>query len=93
MRHWTRSRLSRLEPVLEHRSREPDVPAEILLRQRWAWIVAVLLFGSFVVLSPFSDGRVVGLIISVVALALLLSRAMRQYVGIRVERWRFVRRS
>jgi hypothetical protein len=66
------------------------VPTVALLRRhRWAWIVSVLLFGSSVVQYPFQGGRVVTFILQVAAVALLLSRPMRQHVGIRLGDRRF----
>jgi hypothetical protein len=65
----------------------------LLRRHRWAWIFSVLLIGSFVVLYPFQGGRVVDFILQLAAVALLLSRPMRQHVGIRLGRWRFASRS
>lgn len=72
------------------------VPTVALLRRhRWAWIVSVLLFGSFVVLYPFKGGRVVVFVLQVAVVALLLSRPMRQHVDIRLGRFanRFARPS
>lgn len=66
------------------------VPTVALLRRhRWAWIFSVLLIGSTVVEYPFQGGRVVNFILQIAAVALLLSRPMRQYVGIHLRRPRF----
>jgi len=64
----------------------------ILRRHRWAWILSVLLFGSALVQYAFQGGRIVAFILQVAAVALLLSRPMRQYVGIRLGHWRFANR-
>ena len=64
------------------------VPTIALLRRhRWAWIVSVLLFGSFVALYPFQGERVVVFMLQVAAVALLLSRPMRQYADVRLGRF------
>jgi hypothetical protein len=53
----------------------------LVYRQRWAWVLLVVLNGVVVVSHIFGSAEIYGIIINALALVLVVSRPMRRYVG------------